>query len=104
MTTLAEVHIAITAGVADDNLDALFEAIKTRKKILVSLKALEFKKGINVRIINIRPKYLEGLEGEIVSQSNTKWIVRLNANDLLEAGSYAINGTLKLHAACIEVI
>lgn len=49
----------ITSATADD-MDAIREAMKTRKELLVD----EIKKGDFILIKDIRPKYLNGLTGK----------------------------------------
>lgn len=59
----------IDAGIWDDGLEALAEAIRARRDYVRDQRGaknqLEFKHGTPVRVINIRPKYLTGITGTV---------------------------------------
>jgi hypothetical protein len=61
---------AITAGEADDNLEAVFNAFKARSRYVRTELALansaELSEGTAVRIVGgLKPKYLVGITGKI---------------------------------------
>jgi hypothetical protein len=59
----------IEAGIWDDGLEAIIEAAVARRKFVRDMKGannqIEFKHGEHVRIVDIRPKYLNGITGTI---------------------------------------
>lgn len=71
--TPSDVLAAIFDGVMDDDFDALIDAYKSRVRTVREnkgrLNALTIKPGDRVQITNISPKYLDGLEGVVLTAS-----------------------------------
>lgn len=89
---------AILNGAADDNLDAIVDAVRTRRTVVSQITAATLKPGDKVRIVgNISPKYLLGLVGEVSGPAQGERVpVQLGP----EAGRYA--GIAKTPASCLE--
>lgn len=68
----------IAQGLFDDNEDALYDAIKRRRKIVDLTKVSEFQVGDTV-VFNsqARPKYLKGVEGSVVEVNSTTVLVQM---------------------------
>ncbi|WP_433358643.1 hypothetical protein [Streptosporangium sp. CA-115845] len=56
---------AILSGATEEDLTAYIGAIQERRAILARLAAAAVTTGINVRIINIKPRYLDGMTGTV---------------------------------------
>lgn len=56
-------HIVNTA--TEEDLDTLFEAVRTRRKVLRDLRAMSVRDGAEVTLQGISPKYLNGLTGTV---------------------------------------
>lgn len=69
-TTPQDVIGAILDGTMDEHMDELLDAYKARRNTVrnnkAQLNALTLKPGARVRLVNLSPKYLSGLTGEIV--------------------------------------
>jgi hypothetical protein len=69
--TLTEIITAIASGDADENLTAVYEAYKERSRLLRSqrgtINRLTITPGTRVRLTNIKPNYLIGREGVVVT-------------------------------------
>lgn len=71
MTFTASVSIfdEIDAGIWDEGLEALAEAVQARRRFVRDAQGarnkLEFAEGTHVRLINISPKYLVGITGMV---------------------------------------
>jgi len=67
----ASIFDDINAGYWDDGLDAIIEIAVARRNYLRDAKGAEnkisFVPGTVVRIINIRPKYLNGITGTVTA-------------------------------------
>ena len=67
-----EFIIGIINGAADENLDTINSAIKSRQKILNSRKMFLFNPGDIVMFNrNTRPKYLQGQKAKVVKINRT---------------------------------
>jgi len=70
MTMDMTIIAAIINGEVDDDLDRVNEAVRSRRKELRAREAhinlLTLKPGTRVRLKGLSPKYLNGLEGEII--------------------------------------
>lgn len=68
----ASIFDDINAGYWDEGLDAIIEFAAARRRYLRQQKGaknqVEFKHGDEVRVINIKPKYLTGITGKINKQ------------------------------------
>src|SRR5215472_2167621 len=65
----ASIFDDIAAGYWDEGLDAIIEAAVARRKWVKDHQGaqnmINFVPGTKVRVINIRPKYLAGITGEV---------------------------------------
>jgi len=59
-----------------DDVDLLMTVLQTKRKRIVNATPLRI--GDRVRFRHIKPKYLEGCEGTIIGQANTKIKVRMD--------------------------
>jgi hypothetical protein len=100
--TSADVIGAIIDGVTDDRLDALFDAIKNRRKAIATKTLLTTQVGARVRITDIRPAYLVGAEGEVVGRKNSRLSVKLDNPAI--AMRFTRDGVLQVPAGCVQVI
>jgi len=104
----SEVLQAISAGAVDDHFDAVYDAIKARRKVLTTINTLSFKPGLVVRTTNLRPNYLNDKEVEIVRKADrgTRWLVRLNETDRIVASRYLRpdGETISVLPQCLEPI
>lgn len=73
---LSELLTAISNGEADENMDAVYDALKARTKLNRQMKVdavkRQIKAGSKVSISNIRPKRLNGMIGEVVNVKRTR--------------------------------
>lgn len=99
-----DVYDAISTGEVDDHIDEIFDALHARRKAVAAQRALSFKNGDRVRLVNIKPKYLAGLEGVITGKVNSRFVVQLD--DPASAGRYVRDGgdTLDAQAAILEPV
>ena len=71
MTVPATLIASIINGDYDDDLDRIIEAVKSRRRENSErrgrINALTLKPGTRVRLKGLSPKYLNGLEGEIIT-------------------------------------
>ncbi|MFF0250215.1 hypothetical protein [Streptosporangium sandarakinum] len=61
----AAVLTAILNDASEDDLTAYGSAIQERRAILTRLAAAAVTTGVAVRIVNIKPRYLDGLTGTV---------------------------------------
>lgn len=73
---ISEVRTAILTGELDDHENTLINALKERRKIRGALKKSLINPGDTVVFTNGRPKYLVGLEAEVVSVKQTRAVIR----------------------------
>lgn len=74
--------LSIINGESDSELDAIAEAVRTRKHALASINVVSVSHGDTVRFSDrIRPKYLVGLTAEVVKR-NPKSVVVNCPSDL----------------------
>jgi len=70
--TFEQLVDAIFDGVADNNIDSLTEAIKTRREIKDSRKILLINPGDMVMFNkHARPKYLQGIKAKVTKTNRT---------------------------------
>lgn len=62
----------IKTGTADDDLNAVIEAVNWRKKVVASRLFDELQEGDRVRIGNIKPRYLVGALATVKEKRVTK--------------------------------
>jgi hypothetical protein len=94
----------VYAGKLDSIIDQLQEAVYARKRILKDQKAAENKvaltPGTRVRLLGLRPKYLNGLEGKVVDTPARR------AGDISVVLDYSPSPRFGTHtavpAACLE--
>jgi hypothetical protein len=60
----------IMEGDADDSLDEIMDAVRQRKHTLSRIFFAELTDGDKVRVINTRPKYLNGAIGTVEGKKN----------------------------------
>lgn len=99
----------ILDGKHDADIDALFDALREREKVVRKRRALEnkasVKVGDKVRITDIRPKYLNGLEATVVQTRGRRAddiLVKFGERDF-SAQRY-MGAEVGVPANCIEVI
>ena len=111
MTTWGDIVTAIQDGSVDDDLEALAEVVRLRRKELHDREArinqFTLKPGARVRLKGLSPKYLNGLEGEIVvdplgqsRRGKSRLAVKLDRPEL--AGRYG--SIVRPPANCVEAI
>ena len=62
---MSEICTDIVLGEHDESLDEIVEAVKDRRKALSVIRLHSIDKGDVVRVKNISPKYLNGLEAPV---------------------------------------
>jgi len=90
--TQSQVLLAIAGGTCDDDLDAVFNVYKDRSKFVRNLGAVEnyatITVGQKVELVNISPKYLAGMTGEVTDKDGKNFTVLLDPEFRAEAGRY----------------
>lgn len=104
-----EICDLIAMGELDDNLNNLVEAVNLRRKSINLLKESANRSipiGTKVRLVNIRPKYLNGCAGTITRISAGKVSVKLlDRWAVMKAGRFVdMDGTITGPLSCVEVI
>jgi hypothetical protein len=66
--TLASVMDWILSHSSEDDLEAVINCVKQRRKSLATMASMSLAPGAKVMIINIRPKVWEGLTGTFVER------------------------------------
>ena len=95
MTTTTDIIEAITNGAADDDFDAIANAMKLRNRIRSDVAALNFKTGDRVMLQNLRPQYMEGLLGTIKGKNRTTFNVYLD--EMPRGGRFSQDIRAKAH-------
>lgn len=85
---------AILNGEADDALDRVFEAYKTRHRQLREIRSVvmsaSLRQGDTVRIGDtLRPQYLRGIVGEVVEVRDNRATIQLDEYNAAKAGRYS---------------
>lgn len=70
--------LPLIARATDHDLAAIDEAVKRRRTSLVAATALTLRPGSRVRLEQVRPKYLSGLEGTVITCSGMRVTVQLD--------------------------
>ena len=105
VTTLAG---QIVAGERDDELEALVDAIRTRRQYLQEIKRAERRSSVHVgdrvRLTDIRPQYLKGLTGQLIEMPpQGRAVVRLDQP--FRAANYVRpDGTIHVLASSVEPV
>lgn len=99
-----QVYDVIVNGTVDDDFDTIYAALKKRRKVLADRLALSLKTGTVVRLANVRPKYLDGMQGVIIGKERSKFVVLLDSEYRFKARSYAWDGELRCKASMLEVV
>jgi hypothetical protein len=72
MSDVGGIFNELDAGFWDEGLEALLDAVVARRNYLRDQKGasnkLEFISGTEVRLVNIKPKYLHGITGVVTDQ------------------------------------
>jgi hypothetical protein len=93
----------IINGNYDDQLEAISDAVHSRKKIARSKKKAvamaTIKVGDKVTLKNLNPKYVNGSVGKIIEKRRTKLVVILDK----PVGRFGA-GPVTVPADCLEVI
>lgn len=91
---------AIYAGLYDDTLDTLSEAIKNRVTNLEQRQIATLKKGDTVRFNSkTRPKYLVGVEAVVIKVNKTTVTVDIPSRDTFER----FGGIVRVPASLLEL-
>lgn len=71
MTTLADTIDFLHNRATQDDIDAMYPALKRRQKALGDITAATVQVGIEVRLDGLSPKYLNGLAGTVETIDGT---------------------------------
>ena len=93
LLTLENIMQDIVNGTYDNHLDKLSAALKSRTDLVRAQKdavlKLTLDKDSRVRFVSeIRPKYLAGKEATVISVKQKKALVKVDAGEFYEKGSY----------------
>jgi hypothetical protein len=77
--TITELLAGIHSLESQQELDAVFEAFKSRSKVVRSIRAAAISLGDTVSIVNITPKALTGLKGTVNELGPTYAVLTLDA-------------------------
>lgn len=101
---MASIVGMILVGEADDELDRIGEAVRTRRKQLELVRAASLRVGDRVKIGgHIRPQYLRGVTGEVVSFGGDKISVRVDEAYRYNLGRFMRpDATIRFPAATVE--
>lgn len=114
--TAAEIITAIMSGDVDDQLDNILAAYRTRSRMKFDIQAAvamtEVKIGSRVELINIRPKTLIGLVGEVVADPYARirrgrransFAVKLDNPPMFDR--HVVNGVVTgIPASCVKLV
>ena len=89
---------SILSGTVDDHMRDIELAMKQRKEYLKQSMMMRLRVGDTVRVDNIRPKAICGLEAQVTKVNRTTISVRFGT----DAGRYA--GPCKVPASCWEKV
>lgn len=89
-----------TSELSSEDMEILYDAMRVKQRAIARMMVRTLKKGDRVRIGNIKPRYMEGLTGEVVETRETKVEV------LLDEGQYTgrFGRKLIIPAASLSVI
>ncbi|WP_326693374.1 MULTISPECIES: hypothetical protein [unclassified Streptomyces] len=77
MPTLTDAVSYITQAATQDDLSRVGDAIRERHKTLDAIRAAAVNEGTAVCLTRIKPKFLNGLKGEVVKVSQGRGITRV---------------------------
>lgn len=83
-TTLSQVTAFITSHATDEDLARVQSAITVRRQALAAVTAATLHTGSSVRLDGLRPKYLNGLTGEIQSLTGTHATLLLDETSTIQ--------------------
>lgn len=75
---MQEIIQAIRDGEADEQLDAIIRIAQQRKKMVREAEAAKIEPGERVTFVNLRPKYLQSLRGELIRVRGDRAEVKLD--------------------------
>ena len=105
MQTLQDVLTAIANGAADDNLDAVFAAVKNRRTEVARIQAATLEPGDEVELTSIRPAYLKGLHAIVDTRPSGN---RVKATIIEQhrglAGRFAEAGSVAFHIGSVQKV
>ena len=103
MSTLSDISRLLNTVNDLTELDAIYDAWKTRRKVVIALTALtnvsNIVKGDTVTINGVSPKYLNGIPCEVVKVNDKTVVVRLPVT----TGKYRQGQELTIPAAAVAV-
>jgi hypothetical protein len=97
---MTNVIAAIMAGQLDDGLESIQQAIRERNRSRGDVLRLTIKPGTRVRLKNLSPKYLNGLEGTVSTRKRKGKRIPVD----LDEGVHRFGKTLNPPSQCLEVI
>jgi hypothetical protein len=99
----------IESGIWDEGIDAIIEAAVARRNFLRDIKGannkINFVPGTNVRVINIRPKYLTGITGFVSARQADRrgdLMIEVDQHHWPRLGRYS--RTLSVPASSLEEV
>ncbi len=101
---ISAIVTAILTGELDRNLPSIIDACQTRGRIVKDISAAVnmscISTGDTVKLVNLRPKYLEGALAKITGQTSKK----LNCTMLETRRKYREGSAFSVSPNCVEVI
>lgn len=100
----------VLGGAHDESLDALIDAAHTRKKALAKIRATQVQVGDRVRLVDIRPKYIDGATGTVTDRTSKGFRVQPDdhamARITARRGQRYLDmaGTIGVPETCVEPI
>lgn len=96
-----QVLAAIQDGVMDDYFEAIFGAVKDRRRTLDARKSIEFKVGDSV-VFNEQasPKYLRGCTAKVTGRAQKNLLIKLDE----DCGRYRAGVEIRCPVAIIEAV
>lgn len=80
MATFTDAISFITNNADADDLERILDAYKSRKKALAAVRAASVRKGSEVTLTGLSPKYLNGLSGVVHAVRGQRCDVKLDEN------------------------
>jgi hypothetical protein len=109
MSEVGSIFAELEAGFWDEGLDALIEAVVARRQYVRAQQGaknkMEFVPGTKVRLVNIKPKYLLGITGEVTGQIASRsgdLMVFIDQKHWHQLGRY--DTTLSIPASSLEEV
>lgn len=102
-----EKMLVLISKADNDELDILVTAIKARHRVLHHEKTAQAMRllevGDRVRLMNLKPRYLNGIQGTIIARTGTKFSVEMDQSAPSRA-QYRYGGIVRCPAGCLELI